>query len=164
MGKEKKPKEKKEKKSLLGTIADLATEAKFELIEMKLRGMIWTLKLKVATQLPDAHRNYAVKLFLDEQPYTDRIESIQRDLKQGLFKDSKEEEADAKRRIDEINDELEGAKEMYQTIEFAATLTELKYVTGGTQIVAAFDQEAVAAINERKGDLREYKISLNPTA
>lgn len=152
------------KKQTILDKVELALEAKFETVEMKLRGFIWTIKLKVNTSLPEAHRNYKVTMFLDPEPYTSQIDKIQRNLDAGLFKGEKKSETEAQKKISEIEESLELREEECPDINFAATLTELKYTPGGTTIVAGILDEAVETINKKKVDLREYKIRLNPTA
>lgn len=150
------------KKEILDKV-DLALEATFKLLELKMKGLAWAAKLKVELRLPEVHQNYQVTLFLNEDPFERRIEGLEKQsMEDTLFKSEKEWKKRITKEISEVKDELEAKKAECPDIEFAVALMELKYVTGGSQIVVTIPTESIEIINAKKHELGDYKIRLEP--
>ena len=93
-------------------------ESRIELEQLTLKGKRWKANLKVGTILPRSYHRYSIDLDLDEKPYTDRINEIQRDLDAGLSRESHSEIREANTRISEIRKELEDMRGLCERIQF----------------------------------------------
>ena len=149
--------------SRLGTRDDLAIVAPIKLGGIQLKGLAWQMKLVVARSIDETFRDYKVELSLNEQPDLDRIELLKRELNDGLFKDDPRSAASTKKQIAGIEKELERKRNLCDTIEFNASVAEVKYTDGGTVFVLSFPDNTLEALNKQKGRLdRMYKVRLEP--
>ena len=144
----------------------------FEFKELKLKDdLCWYLKLLLKTKLPQAYREYTMKISLNEEPFKMRIqdlekkkEEIKADKQSELFPSESAKKVQLKNIDEEIKNvekELEEALEQSSVIEFEASLEKLEYKDGDTLIVTYIPYEVVEPINKIKSDLtRHYKIEL----
>ena len=144
----------------------------FQFKELKLKDdLCWYLKLLLKIRLPQAYREYTVKISLNEAPFEMRIqdlekkkEEIKADKQSELFPSESAKKVQLKN-IDEeiknIQEELKEALEQSSVIEFEGSLEKLEYKDSDTLIVTYIPYEVVEPINKIKSDLtRHYKIEL----
>lgn len=157
----KKDTNKKPQKGLLDDV-ELAIESELILHELRLRGHWWSMKITVGNTLPETHRHYKMLLSFNEKPLRDQIESIERDLKNGLFADDAVSSANAKKSIKKIEKEIDEKRALCEDIDMAGTVLEIKYVDAGTQLVLQIPDTIIESLNRQKGRLKIYKIRLEP--
>lgn len=163
--KEKKPRKQRGNRGLLETddLENVGTiESRIELEQLVLKNKRWKAHLKIGTILPRSFHRYNIKLDLDEKPYTDRIEELERDLNSGLFKDEKISRKSVHEKISGIRKELEAMAKECEHIEFSAVVEEIKYRDGDTLLAARIPDDVIEALNRQKYRMEAYKIALVP--
>lgn len=144
----------------------------FEFKELKLKDdLCWYLKLLLKTKLPQAYREYTVKISLNEDPFNMRIqdlekkkEEIKADKQSELFPTESAKKVQLKN-IDEeiknVQEELKEALERSSVVEFEGSLEKLEYKDLDTFVVLYIPFTVVEQLNEIRGELTpHYKIEL----
>lgn len=164
--KNKKTKTKEVKKDLIDMEENLDDVLKIEagvgLNGITLKGQIWTGTLTIKSELPKSYRRYKMHLELDEHPYLQRIEDLNRELDNSLFGSDRAMRKNTDKRIGEINKTLEQLRRDCEVIEFSATVDSLKYANGGTTLSMRLPDDIVEPFNRQKSRLDLYKITLTP--
>lgn len=155
-----------EKKELLDMKENLDDVLKIEagvgLNGITLKGQIWTGTLTIKTTLPKSYHRYKLHLELDEHPYTQRIDDLNKELDGSLFGRDRAMRKSTDERIKEIQKNLEQLRRECEVIEFSAQVDALKYANGGTTLSMRLPDDIVEPFNRQKSRLDLYKISLIP--
>lgn len=161
MSKKETKKTKKELLNLDEEVTDsIVTTVRLEKIELK--DLMWHCKLRIGTQLPRSYHLYKIIMEVDEQPFLERIEEIEIDLKSGLFENDATSKARADKDIAYIKKTLEDRKRECEKMQFNAAVVELKYRENDTLIVVRVADDIIEAFNRQKSRFAYYKITLNP--
>lgn len=163
-----KKKAKVEKKELLDLKDPMTIESTFMLEQVQLKGMIWSARIIVKDILARNYHKYSIKILFNEKPYMDRITRLEEKLSntkrsKKLFKDMEQDD------IDEVNDEIadikkdmNDIKKQCLTIEFLATVEQIKYKNGNTIVVLRIPDDVIEPINKAKTMFQYYKVELTP--
>lgn len=141
---------------------EVKIEAGVALNKISLSGQIWTGAITIKATLPKSYHRYKLHLELDEHPYLQRIDDLNKDLDSTLFKDDRAMRRSNNEKIGEIRNKLEQLRRECEVIEFSAQVESLKYANGGTTISMRFPDDIVEPFNRQKSRLDLYKVSLIP--
>jgi hypothetical protein len=154
------------KKGLLDMEQDLDEVLKIEsgvgLNGITLRGQIWTGTITVKTTLPKSYHRYKIHLSLDEHPYLQRIDDLNKDLDASLFGKERVMRKSTDEKIKEIQNNLAQLRRECEVIEFSATVDALKYSNGMTTLTMRLPDDIVEPFNRQKSRLDLYKVALIP--
>ena len=158
------PKAKKQKAELIDMESENPgmIESTIFLQELKLKDKRWTSKMLIGTTLPKSYHRYSVKMELDESPYLERIEELEKGLDESLFKEEKSSLKSTQKRVKEIRQELERMQNDCYTIEFYCTVEEVKYKDSETLLTTRVPDDIIQDLNAQKFRLEAYKIALIP--
>lgn len=127
-----------------------------------LKGQIWTGTLTIKTTLPKSYHRYKIHLEIDEHPYLQRIDDLNKDIDSSLFKDDRAMRKANDEKIKDIHNKLDALRRECEVIEFSAQVDALKYSNGGTTLSMRLPDDIVEPFNRQKSRLDLYKISLIP--
>lgn len=154
------------KNGLLGAIIDedanLKTETKFALQELRMRGYQWTAKFLMAETISEMHRTYHASFMYDTEPQEARIAQIEKELNDGLFAEDEQARNNAQKQIANIQKNM--AEEMSKSPDIEGTIhvVELKYTDKGTQMVVILAADTVFEFATNLVQLKKYKAVLDP--
>ena len=137
-------------------------ESELYLESIVLKDMKWNIKLTVKKTLPKSYHKYKVVLELDETPYAERIEEIESELNDSLFRDDKASRKTMQNRVGDIRKQLEAVRNDCEKIDFHATIEELKYKDSDTKLVMRVPDDVIEPFNRQKTRFDVYKITLYP--
>lgn len=138
-------------------------ESTIYLQQLTLKDKRWSAKMIIGTTLPKSYHRYQVKMSLDESPYLERIEELEKGLDDSLFREEKTSVKATNKRIKEIRQELERMQNDCYDIEFHCTVEEVKYKDSETLLTARVPDDIIEDLNKQKFRLEAYKIALIPT-
>ena len=141
---------------------EVKIEAGIALNKISLTGQIWTGAITIKATLPKSYHRYKIHLELDEYPYMQRIDDLNRDFDSTLFKDDRAMRKSNDEKIKDIRAKLDQLRRYCEVIEFSAQVESLKYANGGTTISMRFPDDIVEPFNRQKSRLDLYKVSLIP--
>lgn len=156
------------KKQILDEKNPLVIESTFMLEQIQLKGMMWGAKIRIQEILPKSYHKYGIKVLFNEEPYMKRIERLEEKLTNSktskkLFADmDKEDIEEIKDEIKEIQKEMSDIKKQCLTIEFLATVEQIKYSNGNTNVALRIPDDVIEPINKAKTMFQYYKIELKP--
>lgn len=156
----KKP-EKEEKKSLLDDVT-LDITAELDLDTIQLKGNRWLVRLFIESILPRAYHIYKIKLFLNEQPYLEKIEKLEAELSSSLFANDASSRKSTEKSVKEVRDKLDSLRRDCETFSFTASIVELKYKDDGTVIMLRVPDEVIEPFNRQKHRMDLYNVTLEP--
>lgn len=159
------PKKKETKKEMLDMDIleeELKIETSMSLEGIKLDGMRWEVKLKTFTTLPRAYYHYRLLMELNQEPYLERIEHLEEELENSLFKDEPKQRKSTDELIAEIRDSLKQRLEECEKIDFRCTVKELKYKDSNTILTVIVPDDTIEQFNRQKTRFNLYKIVLYP--
>ncbi len=154
-------KQQKESKDILEDPA-LDITSDFSLSSMQLKDQRWYARLFIASILPRAYHVYKVSIFLNEEPYLERISEIENSLNDTLFKNDPGEVKSVNKRIKEQRDQLERLRNDCETFEFSASVQELKYKDEGTVVILRIPDDVIEPFNRQKSRMNIYHVTLSP--
>ncbi len=137
----------------------------FTLDELQMKDMIWRLKLTVRMVMPKAYHVYTIKMFLNEEPFDNRIKSYRDKIEllkkeNRLFAEHKTDE------IAELEDDIEGVeKEKMElakqcpSIDFTCQVEKIEWAAG-TKVVLQIPDSIVETLNKQKTLISYYKLEL----
>lgn len=137
-------------------------ESELSLDSITLKKQRWEMKVYVKTTLPRSYHRYKMNLQLDEQPYLDRIDDVEKGLDDTLFKDNPAERKQVNEKVKKMRAELDAKRNECEVIEFFATVMELKYKDGETRLVVRVPDDIIEPMNRQKSRLDLYKLTLYP--
>ncbi len=137
-------------------------EAKIQLDQLTLKDKRWEARLIIGEILPRSFYKYSVVLTLDEKPYHERIEAIEKDLNSSLFAEEKISKKKALETINGIRKELESMRKQCEEIKFAAVVKEIKYKDGETVVICRIPDDVIEPLNRQKFKMEAYHILLTP--
>ena len=140
----------------------LAIESTMWLEGITLKKLRWQVRMTVKTILPRSYRAYKVELELDESPYLERIEELERDFDASLFANDKTEKKKHHENIKEMREQLSKLQEETEYIKFTATVDELKYKANETSLLMNIPDDVIEAFNRQKTRFDIYKVTLTP--
>jgi HD-GYP domain-containing protein (c-di-GMP phosphodiesterase class II) len=154
-----------EKKELLDD-EDLAIHASFALEQLTMgRDYDWKFKLKVHDILSRSYHTYTVTLYFNEEPFKRELERIDKKIEDvrrqtAMFSHSEEQELMESRA--EHEERYENLKKELEDIEFTGRVSELKYKESNTILVLEVPDTIINDLNDRKRDMVNYKLKLDP--
>lgn len=140
----------------------LKVESTIRLELLSLKDKKWTAKFLIGAILPKSYHRYQVTLQLDESPYLERIEELEKGLNDSLFKEEKTSVKATNKRIGEIREELERMRRDCEEIQFNARVEEIKYKDNDTRLTCIIPDDIIEPINKQKYRLEAYKVILLP--
>lgn len=127
---------------------------------IQLKDMRWLCKLRIGTQLPRSYHLYKILMELDEQPYLDRIEDLEAQVKGTLFENEKASVKSLDESIARVRKDLMERKKECEKMEFNCSVEELKYKDSNTILTVRVPDDIIEAFNRQKTRLSYYKITL----
>jgi predicted DNA binding CopG/RHH family protein len=143
--------------SEIGTI-----ESTLQLEALELKKMRWVAKFNVEAILPRTYHRYRMVLEFDESPYLERIEDLEDSFNSGLFKNDPKMVKQHNKSVGELRENMEAQRNDCETMDFWATVQELKYKDTDTRISVRIPDDVIEAINRQKTRLNLYKVKLVP--
>lgn len=140
----------------------LKVESTIYLELLQLKDKKWSARFLIGAILPKSYHRYQITLTLNEEPYLERIEELEKGLNESLFKEEKSSVAKTNKRIGEIRDELNRMRRDCPEIEFNATVEEIKYKDSETRLTCRIPDDIIEPINKQKYRLEAYKVILLP--
>lgn len=140
----------------------LKVESTIYLDLLQLKDKKWTARFIIGAILPKSYHRYQITLMLNEEPYLERIEELEKGLNESLFKEEKMSVKNTNKRIGEIRDELERMRRDCPEIQFNATVEEIKYKDSDTRLTCRIPDDIIEPINKQKYRLEAYKVVLLP--
>lgn len=140
----------------------LAIESTMWLETITLKKLRWQIRMTVKTTLPRSYRAYKVELDLDESPYLERIEELEKEFDASLFSNDKNEKKKHHEKIKEMREQLDKMKGECEYIKFTATVDELKYKVNETSLLMNIPDDVIEAFNRQKTRFDIYKVTLTP--
>ncbi len=137
-------------------------ESKIQLEQLTLKNKRWEAKLIVNTILPRSYHRYTIELSLDEKPYLERIEAIEKDLRSSLFAEEKVSKKKSIETINGIQKELDSMRKQCEEIKFGAVVQEIKYKDGETVVICRIPDDVIEPLNRQKYKMDAYRILLTP--
>lgn len=130
----------------------------------------WHMQLTVRTMLPKTNRMYSSDLIFDEEPYKQRIESLERKLEEIRSEQTLFNEDTRLNGMDEIVAQIESIikdreekKTLCPNIRVLFTITAVnKWEVDKTTFTAIIDDKAAEALNQYKHYFPQYRIELTP--
>ena len=156
------------KTELLNEKDPLVIDSTFMLEQIQLKGMMWSAKIRIAEIIPRSYHKYGIKILFNEKPYMDRIDRLNEKLTNSkttkkLFADMEKEDIDEiKDDIKDIEKEMAEVKKQCLTIEFLATVEQIKYANGNTNVTLRIPDDVIEPLNKAKTMFQYYKIELKP--
>lgn len=153
---------KKEKQTveLIDDEAPTGIVSTVRLEEIKLKDLRWYVKLRIGTLLPKTQHLYKILMELDEQPYLDRIEELESQVRGTLFEDQPAQRKQLDKSIAQVRKDLEERRKDCETMKFNATSEEVKWKDSDTVILARVPDDIIEAFNRQKSRFGYYKITL----
>lgn len=161
MAKKKVKTEKESKPSLLDDVS-LDITAELELDTLQLKGLRWYTRLFVEAILPRAYHQYHVTLLLNEKPYLERIDKLEKSLDDTLFKDDRAQKRRITEQVMEQNKQLAELRRDCEKFEFDAMVTEIKYKDDGTVVLLRIPDAVIEPFNRQKHRMNLYHVILSP--
>lgn len=146
-------KEKRDPESIVSTM---------NLDTIQLKSKRWKGKIWVSSTLPKSYRFYNIKLYLNEQPYLDRIAEVEEKFETSLLSQSRDERKKHREEVKELRYDLENLRGQCEEIEFTATVEELKYKDSNTCLLITMPDDVIEAFNRQKTRFELYEIVLTP--
>lgn len=140
----------------------LKVESTIYLELLQLKDKKWSAKFLIGAILPKSYHRYQMTLVLNEEPYLERIEELEKGLNESLFKEEKSSVKGTNKRIGEIRDELERMRRDCPEIQFNTTIEEIKYKDAETRLTCRIPDDIIEPINKQKYRLEAYKVILLP--
>lgn len=140
----------------------LKVESTIYLELLQLKDKKWTARFLIGAILPKSYHRYKMTLILNEEPYLERIEELEKGLNESLFKEEKSSVKGTNKRIGEIRDELERMRRDCPEIQFNTTIEEIKYKDAETRLTCRIPDDIIEPINKQKYRLEAYKVILLP--
>lgn len=128
--------------------------------KIELKDMRWLCKLRIGTLLPRSYHLYKILMELDEQPYTERIEDLEAQVKGSLFENEKSTVKSLDEMIARVRKELTERRKECETMKFNCSVEELKYSGSDTILIVRVPDDTIEAFNRQKTRLSYYKITL----
>jgi hypothetical protein len=160
MEKKKVAKKVAKKPELIDDDAPTGIVSTIRLEEIKLKDMRWLCKLRIGTTLPRSYHLYQIIMELDEQPYLDRIEDLEAQIKGTLFENVKAERKQLDEAIVRVRKDLTERRKECEVMKFNCSVEELKYRDADTIIIVRVPDDVIEAFNRQKTRLSYYKITL----
>lgn len=147
---------------------DDSVRSKFFFREISAKsGERWRIKIGVRRLLPEALMSYQVTLALDEEPFMEEIEGIEKNIRNAnanpeLFDDAKSQARALQRELADANKKLKEARETYPPFEFTGTIEEVKFdrANGITFATLSVDDVDALKLADMRHDMKSYKIEL----
>ena len=140
----------------------LKVESTIYLELLQLKDKKWSAKFLIGAILPKSYHRYQMTLVLNEEPYLERIEELEKGLNESLFKEEKSSVKGTNKRIGEIRDELERMRRDCPEIQFNTTIEEIKYKDADPRLTCRIPDDIIEPINKQKYRLEAYKVILLP--
>jgi len=140
----------------------LKVESTIYLELLQLKDKKWSARFLIGAILPKSYHRYKITLTLNEDPYLERIEELEKGLDESLFREEQGSIKDVNKRIGQIRAELERMQKDCPEIEFNATVEEIKYKDAETRLTCRIPDDIIEPINKQKYRLEAYKIVLIP--
>lgn len=148
---------------LLNIEESTAIVTRCALDEIKLKDLIWLVKLSVNETLPRAYYRYELVMEYDREPEERRIIELTKELDGTLFENENSEIKKIETKIQEIRERMEERERECERMLFSAIVQEIKYkVAGKTQITIQVPDDIIEAFNRQKTRFNLYKITLEP--
>lgn len=141
---------------------ELKIESGVMLGGISLNGQIWKGSLTIKTTLPKAYHQYKMRIELDERPHLRRIDDLNRDFSNSLFRTDKATRKQNDQNIGEIRKKLETLRKECEVIEFSVTLEGVKWPNGMTTINVRLPDDVIEPFNRQKSRMDLYKVTLFP--
>ena len=111
----------------------------------------WKFKMIVGKELKVAYQRYTVRMVFNEERYLDKIERIK--------KEDTLVPAVQKKEIAEIRSEMEDQRELCPDIEFIATVNQVKYGFGKTELLVGLPDDIIEEINQHKRSMEDNYVA-----
>lgn len=138
--------------------------AKVEMRQLVLKSKMWTVVMKIETVLPESYRRYHMHLDLDERKWDNRIEDLEKELDDGLFREERTSRKSLNETIGKINDERNRMRRECKPIDFNCVVEQVKYESNGTVLTAVIPDDIIEQLNQQKYRMEAYKVTLKPLA
>lgn len=151
---------KKKKEPDVTEIGAITSTLQLEALELK--RLRWRGKFNVETILPRTYHRYRMVLNFDEAPYLERIQDMEDSFGAGLFKNDPKQVKQHNKAVGDLRDDMLRLKNDCETMDFWATVEELKYKDTDTILTVRIPDDVIEAINRQKSRLSLYKVELVP--
>lgn len=150
-------------------LPDNTIRAGFSLYTLKLdKTLKWTMELLIAKILPKSYKSYSGKMVFNEQPYFDRMASVEKEIRDieadaQLFRDMQSGEVEVKnKQLVMIQNEMADKKKECPEIEIYFEVEEIKYKNNQTLLKVGIPDTVIAQLNEKKFFFSYYQVELKP--